>query len=122
MSSIELERVCAEADAAVAETAAVGVPPPQGGPERLTVFAVLRDNAAAGDASPERLRSAMGQALRRRLNPLFKVEAVRVVAALPRTGCRCCRRERGRGGCAGAATGTPERGPLHVSLGHASSI
>ena len=85
MSSIELERVCAEADAAVAETAAVGVPPPQGGPERLTVFAVLRDNAAAGDASPERLRSAMGQALRRRLNPLFKVEAVRVVAALPRT-------------------------------------
>jgi acyl-coenzyme A synthetase/AMP-(fatty) acid ligase len=85
VSSIELERVCAEADAAVAETAAVGVSPPQGGPERLTVFAVLRDGVAQAEASPERLRVVMGDALRRRLNPLFKVGAVHVVSALPRT-------------------------------------
>ena len=85
VSSVELERVCAEAHAAVAETAAVGVPPPHGGPERLVVFAVLRAGEWGDVASPTMLRAAMGLALRRRLNPLFKVTVVRVLAELPRT-------------------------------------
>ena len=81
VSSVELERVCNEAHASVLETAAISVPPPGGGPERLVVFVVLKD----GNATVEQLQKAMGSALKTKMNPLFKLEAVLTVDALPRT-------------------------------------
>jgi len=81
VSSAEIERVVAAAPG-VAEVAAVAVPPPGGGPERLFLFAVPEPGA---DLDPGELRGTMQRAIRERLNPLFKVEAVRLVDALPRT-------------------------------------
>ncbi|KAG2501348.1 hypothetical protein HYH03_001138 [Edaphochlamys debaryana] len=97
VSSVELERAVVAAVPGVAEAAAVGVAPPQGGPEELTLFLVLAPPAAgaggqgaaggAGAGGPEALRELTrqcGEALRTRLNPLFKVSRVALVPALPR--------------------------------------
>lgn len=84
VASAEIERaVAADAGvaAAVVEAVAVGVPGPGGGPEALTLVAVPRD--ATADAAA--LRKAATAALRARLNPLFRVERVVLVPALPRT-------------------------------------
>jgi acetyl-CoA synthetase len=81
VSSADLERAIGNT-AGVAECAAVAVPPPGGGPERLVVFVV----ALPGDAlDTETLRNEMQQAIRSRLNPLFKVHEVVEILALPRT-------------------------------------
>lgn len=64
----------------VLEAAAVGIPTPGGGPELLHLFIVPRE--AGHDAA---LLSACQSALRAHLNPLFKVERLHVVGALPRT-------------------------------------
>lgn len=64
------------------EVAAIAVPPPGGGPERLVVFAVP---ARGSDTDPLELRSSMQAAIRRDLNPLFKVYDVVLVDSLPRT-------------------------------------
>ncbi len=80
-SSAELERACNGVEG-VLETAAIAVPPPGGGPDTLIVYAVLERGA---ERDPASLRSAFQTAIRGRLNPLFKVEDVRVVDALPRT-------------------------------------
>ncbi len=98
VSSVDLERVCARSVPAVHEVAAVGVPTPGGGPERLVLFVVLEDGAAGrGTASAstgtagidadavKALRAACQAAIRGQLNPLFKVDQVMVVEALPRT-------------------------------------
>jgi acetyl-CoA synthetase len=82
VSSAEIERALNETEG-VLETAAVAVPPAGGGPERLVVFAVMAEGAEVGDAVA--LRDAFRQAVRNRINPLFKVSEVRVVEALPRT-------------------------------------
>jgi acetyl-CoA synthetase len=81
VSSAEIERVLNATDG-VLETAAVAVPPREGGPERLFVFAVARPGAAL---LADQLRPAFQSAIRERLNPLFRVHEVRVVDALPRT-------------------------------------
>jgi len=81
VSSAELERAVADV-AGVAEVAAVAVPPPGGGPDRLVVFAVPRPGVRP---RPEAWREEMQRALRARLNPLFKIHDVVVVDALPRT-------------------------------------
>lgn len=72
---MELERAVAEGVPAVAEAAAVGVPRPGGGPERLVLHVVLRAGAAPAPAA-ELLRACQA-AIRTRLNPLFKIERVR---------------------------------------------
>ena len=77
-SSAELERVCGRVSG-VRESAAVAVAP-AAGPEELVVFAVAESGSAA-----ESLREAMNAALRRELNPLFKVARVVLVDQLPRT-------------------------------------
>jgi acetyl-CoA synthetase len=76
VSSAEIERVIVGV-AGVAEAAAIAVPPPGGGPERLVVYAVAppRDG----------LRDALQAEIRRRLNPLFKIHDVVLVEKLPRT-------------------------------------
>ena len=96
MSSVDLERVCARVVPAVHEVAAVGVPTPGGGPERLVLFVVLEEGAAkagmtsggaaGSDADAVKaLRAACQAAIRGQLNPLFKVDQVMIVKALPRT-------------------------------------
>jgi acetyl-CoA synthetase len=79
VSSVELERVMNE-HPAVYESAAVGVPAPGGGAERLVAFVV-----AEGKVDPETLRGELQRALASTLNPLFKVHAVEIVESLPRT-------------------------------------
>ncbi len=79
VSSAEIERVVSTVDG-VAEAAAVAVAPEGGGPDQLVVFAV-----PDGEADPDVLRERMQQAIRRDLNPLFKVAAVHLIDALPRT-------------------------------------
>jgi acetyl-CoA synthetase len=79
VSSVELERVVND-HPAVYESAAVGVPAPGGGAERLVVFVVAEhavDRAA--------LRDELQKAIAATLNPLFRVHDVEVVEALPRT-------------------------------------
>jgi acetyl-CoA synthetase len=65
----------------VDDVAAVAVPPPDGGPDRLVVFAVVDPSVA----SPDLLRTRMQERLRDHLNPLFRVHDVVIVDALPRT-------------------------------------
>ena len=96
VSSVDLERVCVRAVPAVHEVAAVGVPTPGGGPERLVLFVVLEEGASGRDTRSagatgsdadalQALRAACQAAIRGQLNPLFKVDQVMVVQALPRT-------------------------------------
>jgi acetyl-CoA synthetase len=80
VSSAEIERVL-NAVPGVVETAAVAVPPPSGGPSLLWIFAVAR----SANADRATLLAAMRQALRDHLNPLFKIENLTLLDALPRT-------------------------------------
>jgi len=66
----------------VQETAAVAVAPPGGGPSRLIVFAVASPDSVV---APGDLKAAMQNAIRSQLNPLFRLDEVRVVPSLPRT-------------------------------------
>lgn len=77
VSSAEIERVL-NAMPGVVETAAIAASPPGGGPSWLVIFAVLE--APSGD-----WQDAMQQAIRRELNPLFKIHEVVPVESLPRT-------------------------------------
>jgi acetyl-CoA synthetase len=81
ISSAELERAASGASG-VAEVAAVAVPPEGGGPERLVIYAVPEPGV---ELHPEPLRAEMQSAIRRHLNPLFKVAEVRLINELPRT-------------------------------------
>jgi acetyl-CoA synthetase len=78
---VEIERVLNQVDG-VLETAAVAENPPGGGPSRLVVFAVPKTGTAI---TGDELLPAMRQAIRARLNPLFHLDRVEVVASLPRT-------------------------------------
>jgi acetyl-CoA synthetase len=81
VSSAEIEGTVA-GSAGVSETAAIAVTPHGGGPSRLVIYAVPEPGA-----SPDRfkLRMQMQRAIATGLNPLFKVDDVVVVDALPRT-------------------------------------
>ena len=82
IGSVEIERTLNRLDGIV-ETAAVAVPPPGGGPERLVIFAVLQETGKA--LPPEVLKNQMQRAIKDLLNPLFHIEDVVVVESLPRT-------------------------------------
>ena len=77
VSSAEIEHAVGRI-AGVRETAAIAVHPPDGGPCQLVVYAVL--SAAQPD-----LRVLMQSALKRNLNPLFRLHDVVIVETLPRT-------------------------------------
>ncbi|KAL2479106.1 putative acyl-activating enzyme 17 [Forsythia ovata] len=84
VSSVEIERICNAVDTNILETAAVGVPPPNGGPERLVIAVVFKNS----DESPHDLRNlaaSFNSALQKKLNPLFKVSNVIPLPSLPRT-------------------------------------
>lgn len=72
VSSVEIERITNAVDDSVHETAAIGVPPQGGGPERLVVAVVFKhSNVSTLDL--DRLRVSFNSALQKKLNPLFKV-------------------------------------------------
>ncbi|KAI6675573.1 hypothetical protein NL676_003479 [Syzygium grande] len=81
VSSIEIERICNAVDENILETAAIGVPPAEGGPEQLIIAAVLKEAVPDMD----KLRIAFNSAVQKRLNPLFRVSRVVPVSSLPRT-------------------------------------
>ncbi|KAK6925192.1 AMP-dependent synthetase/ligase [Dillenia turbinata] len=82
VSSIEIERVCNSVIDNVLETAAIGVPPPGGGPELLVIAVVFRDNAKL---NLNQLKMAFNSAVQMKLNPLFRVSHVVSLPSLPRT-------------------------------------
>uniref|UniRef100_A0A0D3CQZ7 Mediator of RNA polymerase II transcription subunit 13 n=1 Tax=Brassica oleracea var. oleracea TaxID=109376 RepID=A0A0D3CQZ7_BRAOL len=82
-SSIEIERVCDQADECISETAAVSITPANGGPELLALFAVLKEGFKK--LSEEELKRKFSRAIQKDLNPLFKVSFVKIVAEFPRT-------------------------------------
>jgi acetyl-CoA synthetase len=75
----QLEEVINRSDK-VKESAAVAVPPPGGGPARLVVFVV-----PAAETDREALKKELQSAIRRELNPLFKIHDLVLTDALPRT-------------------------------------
>ncbi|KAK9072550.1 hypothetical protein SSX86_008984 [Deinandra increscens subsp. villosa] len=81
-SSIEIERVCEQADVSIMETAAVSCQPATGGPELLAIFVVLKKGF---NTEPDKLKMTFSKAIQRNLNPLFKVTFVRIVPEFPRT-------------------------------------
>ncbi|KAK9802017.1 hypothetical protein WJX73_001758 [Symbiochloris irregularis] len=84
VSSVELERACVEGTSEVMEAAAVGVPTPGGGPDKLVLFLVLQPSSSQA-ADTKGLQKRCQAAIRDRLNPLFRLDKVLVRAALPRT-------------------------------------
>jgi len=88
VSSVELERAVMERVPGVVEAAAIAVPPPDGGPDRLVVFLVMLSDdtkVVKNEACMDGLKHACQSAISARLNPLFRVGGVEVVNALPRT-------------------------------------
>ena len=79
VSSAEIEEVVGRVPG-VAEVAAVAIPPPEGGPDRLVAF-VVPDGAFDAEAT----RRAMQEEIRSHLNPLFRLDDVVSIEALPRT-------------------------------------
>jgi acetyl-CoA synthetase len=80
VSSAEIERLLNTVPGVV-ETAAIAVSP-CGGPSELVIYAVC---SGGGGEPVEALLSTMQKAIRRDLNPLFKIQDVVVTDALPRT-------------------------------------
>lgn len=72
VSSVEIERVCNAVDSNVLETAAVGVPPPEGGPEQLVIAVVFKDSDES-TVDLDKLRISYNSAVQKKLNPLFRV-------------------------------------------------
>ena len=80
ISSAELERACVVES--LKECAAIAVSAPGGGPSQLVVYGVLRPGVTVTESQ---LAAQMQAQIRSRLNPLFKVHAVRLIESLPRT-------------------------------------
>ena len=79
VGSAEIERVVNRVPG-VLETAAIGVPPPEGGPDRLIIYAVVKP-----DADRANMKTVMQQAIKDHLNPLYRLHEVSFIDALPRT-------------------------------------
>ena len=81
VSSAEIERA-ARTNEAIQDAAAIAVSPDGGGPSQVVLYVVP---ARPGSASGKDLLHGIEQAVRRELNPLFKIHDVVVVDSLPRT-------------------------------------
>lgn len=79
VGSTEIEQAVSKV-AGVVEAAAVGVPPPGGGPDRLVLFVVVSDEGEIGG-----LQNALQRALKENLGPFYIVHDVVLVPNLPRT-------------------------------------
>lgn len=78
-SSAEIERVLNTAEG-VSETAAVAVATDGGGPSTLVVFVVATD-----DCERETLQDRLAAAIKKDLNPLFRIARIEFIDSLPRT-------------------------------------
>jgi len=81
VSSAEIERTLSSVSG-VSETAAIAVPPAEGGPGQLVVYIVPLQGT---DVPEEELKTSLQTAIRQNLNPLFKIHDVMLVDELPRT-------------------------------------
>ncbi|XP_057517395.1 probable acyl-activating enzyme 17, peroxisomal [Amaranthus tricolor] len=84
VSSIEIERICNRVDSSILETAAIGVPPPDGGPEQLVIAVIFKDASKSMPGLNE-LKTSFNSALQKQLNPLFRVSRIVSLPSLPRT-------------------------------------
>ncbi|KAK4844856.1 hypothetical protein QYF36_025159 [Acer negundo] len=84
VSSVEIERICNAVDSSVLETAAIGVPPPEGGPERLVIAVVFKDSHTI-PSDLNQLMVSFNSAVQKKLNPLFRVTHIVPLPSLPRT-------------------------------------
>ncbi|KAK9669045.1 hypothetical protein RND81_13G105100 [Saponaria officinalis] len=84
VSSVEIERLCNMVDSNILETAAIGVPPSEGGPEQLVIAVVFKDQSPP-NPNLNHLKTSFNSAIQKHLNPLFKVSAVVPRTSLPRT-------------------------------------
>ncbi|TXG51545.1 hypothetical protein EZV62_024069 [Acer yangbiense] len=84
VSSVEIERICNAVDSSVLETAAIGLPPPEGGPERLVIAVVFKDSHAI-PSDLNQLMASFNSAVQKKLNPLFRVTHIVPLPSLPRT-------------------------------------
>ncbi len=81
VSSAEIERALQSVEG-VTETAAVAVTPDGGGPSLLVVYAVCAKGSPSDKVA---LMAALQIAIRRELNPLFRIHDVVLIESLPRT-------------------------------------
>jgi len=81
ISSAEIERALSDVEHII-ETAAIAVNPPGGGPSQLVIYAVPQPSA---ELSTAELKTSMQAKINQRLNPLFKIQDVVLIATLPRT-------------------------------------
>lgn len=79
VGSAEIERVVNRV-AGILETAAIGIPPQTGGPDRLIIFAVTKP-----EADRTNIKILMQQEIKTHLNPLYHLHDVAFIDALPRT-------------------------------------
>lgn len=84
ISSAEIERVLNRMEG-VKETAAVAIQEANAGIASLCIFTVLEDSNAGAELEIDELKQAMTRAIKTGLNPLFKIDDVRLVESLPRT-------------------------------------
>ena len=82
VSSAEIEEVLNVVDG-IQETAAVAVSPKDGGPSQLVIFVVL--TASASEPTKQELHDTLQAEISQHINPLFRVQDVVIVDALPRT-------------------------------------
>lgn len=82
VSAAEIEEVLNVVNG-IQETAAVAISPKDGGPSQLVIYAVLAASAAA--PAKQELHATLQTALSEHLNPLFRIQDVVIVDALPRT-------------------------------------
>ena len=80
VSSAEIERTLRDIPQ-IAETAAVAVAP-EGGPSELIIYAVPRSGECP---DPAELLATMRLAIKRDLNPLFRIRDLVLIERLPRT-------------------------------------
>lgn len=82
VSAAEIEEILNTVDT-IQETAAVAVPPEEGGPSRLVIYTVLASSKQI--PTKQEVHTVLQSALSERLNPLFRIHEVIIVEALPRT-------------------------------------
>jgi len=81
ISSAEIE-ACLQKLPTVFDVAAIGLDPVDGGPTQLLIYAVLKPGTTL---TTEQLKTEMQNEIHHSLNPLFKIEKVFLIPALPRT-------------------------------------
>lgn len=81
ISAAEIERAVSSLPS-VSEVAAIAVPPPEGGPDRLVLYVVPK---ASVKVSAQELKELAAQMIREKLSPLFHLHDVVLIDELPRT-------------------------------------